>query len=318
LFSLVAARQSFSLVPNQRPRAAALIAAGLSSLLWMRDASAYCRTTTCDPATEDCGVGADGCATRGEPLFWPDACVTYAVQRDGSQKRGISAYETDQVMQAAFRAWLSADCPGGGHPSMGVVPLGGTSCDQVEFNPPLEGRALAPNANIVMFRDDSWPYPEERYVIARTSITFDPATGAIYDADIELNSSRNAFSVSDTQVSNDLQSVLTHEVGHFLGLDHTRVPHATMLADYALSDLGTRTLSSDDEAGICSIYAPDPDRPAECPGDTGPRHGFSRDCGTNAHADAACLSLTGTAPHGSTGLGWCWLALIGLWRRRRA
>lgn len=286
--------------------------------LGLRDASAYCRTTTCDPGTQDCAVGADGCSRRGQYLFWPDACVTYAVQRNGSPLRGISAFDTDQVMQAAFRAWLSADCDGGGHPSIGVIPLGGVSCDQVEFNPPVGGRAIAPNANIVMYRDDAWPYPDERYVIARTSLTFDPNTGAIFDADIEINSYRNEFSISDTQISNDLQSVLTHEVGHFLGLDHTLVPNATMLADYELSNLGARTLSSDDQAGICSIYLPDPNRAPGCPGNTGPRHGFSRECGSNVHADAACLSLTGGVPRsGASGLPWLALALVGLFRLRR-
>jgi hypothetical protein len=199
-----------------------------------------------------------------------------------------------------------------------VVPLGGAVCDKVEFNGPVDGRPLTPNANLVIYRDDRWPYRQELFVIARTSITFDPLTGAIYDADIELNSFENEFSISDTQVSNDLRSVLTHEVGHFLGLDHTRVPNATMLADYELSNLGTRTLSSDDRAGICSIYAPMTEGELVCPGSTGPHHGYSRECGTSVHADASCLSVAGTTPGGGSGwLPWLWLGLLGLFRLRR-
>jgi hypothetical protein len=295
-----------------------LLVVGFLGSLGIRDASAYCRTTTCDPEAQDCAVGADGCSRRGQSLYWPDACVTYAVQRNGSPLRGISAFETDQVLQAAFQAWLSVDCSGAGHPSIGVIPLGGVSCDEVEFNPPVAGRAIAPNANIVTFRDDQWPYPDERYVIARTSLTFDPNTGAIFDADIEINSFRNEFSISETQISNDLQSVLTHELGHFLGLDHTLVPNATMLADYELSNLGARTLSSDDQAGICSIYPPDPNRAPGCPGSTGPRHGFSRECGDNEHADATCASLAGGVPRsGASGLPWFALGLVSLFRLRR-
>src|SRR5262245_21214443 len=180
-----------------------------------RLAFGFCRTTTCDPmdGEVDCGTDRDGCATRGEPVFWPDDCVTYAVQQKGSPLRGISAHDTDEAMRAAFAAWLGARCPGGGHTSIGVVPLGGAVCDQVEFNPPEGGRPLAPNANLVIYRDDNWPYRKEQFVIARTAITFDPLTGAIFDADIEINSFENEFSTSVTQVSNDLQSVLTHEVG---------------------------------------------------------------------------------------------------------
>jgi hypothetical protein len=280
------------------------------------DALAFCRTTTCD---KNCLPDRNGCATRGEYVYWPDACVTYAVQDKGSPLRGISAYETDQVMRNAFSAWLGADCPGGGHPSIGVVPLGGASCDKVEFNAPRSGRPLSANANLVIYRDEEWPYEDERFVIARTSITFDPATGAIFDADIEINSFANEFSTSDTQVSNDLQSVLTHEVGHFLGLDHSKVENATMLADYELSNLGARTLSSDDKAGICSIYAPMGDSEVSCPGSTGPHHGYSRDCGSDEHADASCLSLAGAPPEpGSRWLPWLALGLLAWFRRLRA
>jgi len=259
-----------------------------------------------------------GCPTRGEPLFWPDACVTYAVQLRGSPLREVDAFETDQVMRKAFAAWLGTECPEGGKPSLGVIPLGGASCDKVEFNAPDMGRGGAPNANLVIFRDDVWPYPDERFVIARTSITFDVETGAIFDADIEVNSLQNEFSTDDVNITNDLQAVLTHEVGHFLGLDHSTAEHATMGANYDLANLGARTLSSDDQAGICTIYSPLVDAEPSCPGDTGPRHGFSRECGTDARADASCLTL---APGGSTGgKGWACLALgwLALSFRRRA
>jgi hypothetical protein len=277
--------------------ASALVAAAAFEV---RPAAAFCRTTTCDPLSdpERCRM-VMGCATAGEPLFWPDACVTYAVQLDGSPRRGISALELDQSMQKAFTAWLGAECPRGGRPSLGVIPLGTASCDRVEFNPPVLGRGGAPNANIVMFRDDAWPYPGERFVIARTSITFDPNTGAIFDADIEINSFDNVFSMSETSIENDLQAVLTHEVGHFIGLDHSLFENATMQANYDLENLGARILSSDDTAGVCAIYSPDPELVGvapSCPGNTGPHHGFSRECGSDASADGGCLSLTGSPP----------------------
>ncbi|HWO13541.1 MAG TPA: matrixin family metalloprotease [Polyangiaceae bacterium] len=300
-------------------RAFALVVASGLALgvpLLTRPACAFCRTTTCDPTLDADGcVPVFDCPTRGQPLFWPDACVTYAVQLDGSALRGISANELDRVMQRAFGAWLGAACPGGGNPSLGVIPLGGARCDKVEFNPPRNGRAGAPNANIVMFRDEGWPYPDERFVIARTSITFDPETGAIYDADIEINSFNNEFSIDGEQVTTDLQAVLTHEVGHFLGLDHSPVEDATMQANYDLFDLGARTLGDDDVAGVCSLYAPLDLPDSSCPADTRPRHGFSRECGTDARADASCLSVAGAPAHGGAWLG---VALGTLaWARRR-
>jgi hypothetical protein len=238
------------------------------------------------------------------------------VQRLGSPLRGISAYDLDLAMRAAFSTWLGTECPQGGKPSIGVIALGGASCDEVEFNPPELGRAGAPNANIVMFRDDGWPYAGERFVIARTSITFDPNTGAIFDADIEINSFDNDLSTGDELMGTDLQAVLTHEVGHFLGLDHSTFDNATMQANYDSSSLGARTLSSDDIAGVCSIYSPLEDgAQVTCPGKTGPQHGFSRDCGSDARADASCLSLGG-APN--PGAGWAagLLCFMLAWTRR--
>jgi hypothetical protein len=284
----------------------------LASFFSARPGAAYCRTTTCDPLVEIDGCAPElGCPTRGEPLFWPDACVTFAVQRLGSPGSGVSAYELDRAMRAAFTEWLGTECPQRGRPSLGVIALGGVSCDEVEFNPPEGGRAGAPNANIVVFRDETWPYPDERFVIARTSLTFDPNTGAILDADIEINSFDNDFSTADDVVTTDLQAVLTHEVGHFLGLDHSKFENATMQANYDLSNLGARTLSSDDVAGICSIYAPlDEGADVSCPKDTSPHNGFSRDCGSSARADASCLSLGGrsSGPSWAAGLFLCLLA----------
>jgi matrixin len=283
-----------------------------------RDARAFCRTTTCDPTEERDGCAQVlGCSTRGQTLFWPDACVTYAVHLLGSPLRKVSAFETDQAMQNAFRAWLGTTCPGGGQPSLGVVPLGGASCDRVEFNAPEAGRAGAPNANLVIFRDSAWPYPDERFVIARTSITFETTTGVIFDADIEINSFQNEFSTSDTEISYDLQAVLTHEVGHFLGLDHSRVPNATMNASYDVSSLGTRTLSSDDQAAICSVYSPLADPSPGCPGDTGPLNGFSRECGSDSNTDAACLALAPGAARDTPWLAGGALSLLALSRRRQ-
>jgi len=301
--------------PWRSLRGVSVVALTLVSSLLPRAALAFCRTTTCE---RNCAPDRNGCATRGEYVFWPDACVTYAVQSLGSPLRGISAFDTDQAMRAAFAAWLGADCPGAGSPSIGVVPLGGASCAEAEFNRPEAGRPLAANANLVIYRDDAWPYPDENFVIARTSITFDPSSGVIFDADIEINSFGNEFSLSETMVSNDLQSVLTHEVGHFLGLDHTRVPNATMLADYELSNLGSRTLSADDRAGMCSIYKPMIEGELVCPGSTGPHHGFSRECGSTEHADASCLSLAGAPPaRGSPWLPWFGLGLLAWFRLRR-
>jgi hypothetical protein len=73
--------------------------------------------------------------------------------------------------------------------------------------------------------------------------------GQILDADILFNPAV-AFS-TDGSGSNDLQTVVTHEIGHFLGLDHSSVIKATM---FPFAPPLERTLSYDDVAAMSSLY----------------------------------------------------------------
>ena len=79
--------------------------------------------------------------------------------------------------------------------------------------------------------------------------------GEILEADIMFNPTV-AFSTSTPAAANmiDLQSVATHEVGHFLGLDHTGSLSATMFPYLTQGATYARTLSTDDIAGVSTIY----------------------------------------------------------------
>jgi hypothetical protein len=79
--------------------------------------------------------------------------------------------------------------------------------------------------------------------------------GQIMDADIVFNPSYE-FITDETLSSNrvDFQSVMTHEIGHFLGLDHSPSVSSTMFwATYA-GESSQRTLTADDIVGVSSIY----------------------------------------------------------------
>ena len=64
----------------------------------------------------------------------------------------------------------------------------------------------------------------------------------------------------------DLESAMTHELGHVLGLSHPDDPLATMYASYR-PDGSMRMLALDDKLGICSLYEAD-DPVAECSDET--------------------------------------------------
>jgi MYXO-CTERM domain-containing protein len=256
----------------------------------------YCRTKSCDnqPAYDDvwqtqpdptCQRDNVGCLLQGTPLYWPQTCISFSVQRDGSLKEGIDADLLDKTVQSAFQAWLNADCGYGQTPSFVIADYSPAVCDKAEYNKDTS------NANIFMFRDASWPYPNSEDTLALTTITYNTENAQIYDADVEINSAQAEFTFSDdpSDTIDDLQSVLTHECGHFLGLSHDPTYGSTMYPEYSPGDLYQRTLDVDDIAGICDIFPPGQtiDR-SVCT----PRHGFSRECGT-PQSTATCGVATG-------------------------
>lgn len=235
-------------------------------------AAAFCRTTTCDPNNPQagCEVDANLCVVSGLPLAWASSCVTVAVHDLGSPRNGLSYDDVETVVQQAFAAWNDVSCPGG-KPSIQANVIGAVECGVSEYN------SRVGNANIVLFREDEWPYAGAANAIGLTTTRFDTKTGDLWDADIELNGVGATLTVGDPIGGDDLLSVLTHEAGHFLGLSHSVDNAATMKSIYDPARDGTsfRSLAADDIAGICAIYPPDR-RAATDSCDN--RHGFSGQC----------------------------------------
>lgn len=240
---------------SRRGWVAALVAA--SALLGARSAQAYCRSTTCDPKTETCTKDENGCPRVGAPLSWRELPLVYRFHAGGSDK--IDRRAGRDAVRAAFDTWSSVAC---GAKRTSLRFQEGTD---IPGSNPLasDGPAAVPFG--IYFRDTVWPYNDAEESLALTNQTFGKVNGYIDYSDIEVNTSARDFASSDADAPGriDLQAVITHEVGHYIGLAHSTIPTSIMVASYCASGdrcgssiEDARALDADDIAAVCAMYPP--------------------------------------------------------------
>ena len=101
-----------------------------------------------------------------------------------------------------------------------------------------------------------WPFPDQRLGV--TISTYSSVTGALIDTDVLLNGSMDLGAVGEgsaTARSFDLDTLVTHEVGHVLGLDESERHEATMWPSHRRGEMERRELSPDDVDAVIALYA---------------------------------------------------------------
>jgi MYXO-CTERM domain-containing protein len=225
-------------------------------------AHGFCRTTS-TTETEPPGYNpaVSGCWTGGVPLAWGANRVPFAIAASAS--RQVSLADATRVADLAFNAWNSAACEGKA-PSIqayddgpisvasggGDALAGWASCS--------ESASCNPTAHdVIVFDDDAWPYDDPVNTLALTTVTYGVDDGRIFEAYTEVNSAQHKLTTAEPPPTSgagfDLQSILTHEAGHFLGIAHATDANAIM---YAYYHPGAINLTADDIAAICTVYPP--------------------------------------------------------------
>jgi hypothetical protein len=230
----------------------------------------------------------------GPSVAWPRREITL---HRGGRGAEVDVDAFDDVIAAAAAAWTGVPCS-----DLVVAPGRPTTSQLIGFDW-HRGSDDPDNENIVVFRNDTANDPLDAWVhtlgaLAITTVTFDSSTGVLLDADIEVNDTAFEFTTCDPEapacvVEFDLLNTMTHEVGHVVGLDHPfpqepGAAEATMFASAPRADTAKRTLATDDEAGLCTLYPDGEALPGEC-------YGVRRTPSTVRFERAACgASATGS------------------------
>jgi hypothetical protein len=286
--------------------------------------------------------------SKNQPYSWREESVSIA-----GYPHGLPSMTVDQIttaMTASTGAWSRED-PANGTCSYLTLALTMMPLDAV---PPA---AVRDNLNTITLRDGDWTSicststdgRQECHQPGELALTtvWSKVCGEIVEADVEVNADQSVpgagFKWADLDVTagagqrHDLQNALTHEMGHFIGLDHTCVLNGaypldkggnpivpidnlgqpvpscdevsytepdmnqkpTMYPSADPGDLGKRTLSDDDRAGLCAIY-PVGTNPVSCGGSSG---GCSI---AEAGADNDISDHRSSSPRG---LAWRWLVV---------
>lgn len=181
--------------------------------------------------------------SNGVALHWldPDP-ISIVIQATGSDDIPDGSHTT--AIRNAIATWNAAP---------------GSAARLVENTSPAQRARTdwrSDSVHLVLFDEvnESGYFPGGCGVVAITPVWF-TSSGAITDADVLFNGRGFRFTTAGAPGRYDVQDVVTHELGHFFGLDHSGWAGATMYPYVDPTVLLHRSLSQDELHGMRQFYA---------------------------------------------------------------
>ena len=169
---------------------------------------------------------------QGMNKHWTASSVSWTLSNQGIS--GLNNAQFQEALQGAFDAWEDVGCS-----TLAFTANGVKGSDP--------GNSIHTTVN-----NNAWD-PTVGEALAYT-VTDNNKNGVNSSADIVFNAVEAEWTISINAPPgmNDVQGVMTHEIGQAIGLDHSRHFESTMFFSGGSSDL--RTLETDDKNGVCYLY----------------------------------------------------------------
>ena len=200
---------------------------------------------------------------NGQILAWSTPSLTWNLHAAGSEDISDGSHEV--AIGKAFDSWQS---------------VGGS---QIAFARGADtGSGPSGASHVVMFDEtnETGYFPPLSGIVALTPISYNTDNGSILDADVIFNGRDYDWSTDGSDGTFDVQDVLTHELGHFIGLDHSPTLSGSMWPYVSPTQWLHRSLSLDDRSGAIAV--------AEQPSQTR-LSGFIRRSGNPVPGAAVCV-----------------------------
>lgn len=273
--------------------------------------------------------------TTSPCLYWTVPTITWQLSSVGNPNTALEEQKQREfnAIRASFQSWENI------FESCGNLRFAeGPMVDDRKVGYDMKGD----NRNLVLFRskrcadvapstDKCWSddscgntfdcWDSNASTIALTLTTYDEKSGIVYDSDIQLNASGFVFSTADYPpcatapttstnacVATDVQNTMAHEIGHLVGLDHTRASGSVMNPSAPPGETSKRNIDDGSRNFVCLTY---------------PKGRPSQSCITPVVSSSGTTAVLGQQAVGcsSTGAG-AWLPAMAAgalhaWRRRR-